>query len=427
MAVSINTYIQRARVLPQQGAVGVILEKLTAKKEDKELIKLNSLSQLSVEFDLKSTDETDKTELAILEYLLVNGVPVVAIPHKEGLALAKKLTPELSEEISFIITPGYTYKPKFKSNEENAQKDVLEGIITTSPEISLIAAYCKDNNLQYIFDLEVDLDEDVVVKEEESQSDENPEGTPEVKKKMSELLQINIDNKKVPELNANTEMTFGSYYPSSSSNFKFDDLVFPASLPLVTGKAKNLINKTPWIPLAGEETGNVTTVKVLKQHLSKEEKNILQAFGANVLGFKRSVGHLFMTQNTLFPGRLNEINKNNPLIRSHAVSLSLWIKLQLNDSLGKYQYRSNSSKTWILLEMELNKYFQTLKNTFAIEKYGVYTGLSVMTKEDINNGIMRASVWYKPIRVTEEIELNLFISEDDVYINEISQLEGGIL
>lgn len=403
MAININTYlIQRNVALPRKGTIAVYLENAvittgegTTQKpyiaaEVQSPIFLGSVNDLYTNFR-KAVGVNDLAgaikELVIMEYLLKNRVPVFAIPKNTDLETTLESLENINEVFDSILTP---------SIEVTAGDTVATKLAGDALEVS---NYVSDKDIKYYIELDL---EDVG----------------------------KIEKLKAKELVANhkVELAYGKFYPLFASAYTSDlsEFLMPASALLASKKSQRIIADTPWIPVAGEANGIHEEVLRLQYSISEAQKNILQAYGANVLGLKRGVGHFFMTQNTLVADR--STNKQNYLIRSHIVSLVLHINEQVRNIANKFQFVPNNSKTWTSLSAKLEGLLDSLIAKDAVESRKVFTGTPLMTEADILDGTLRAVIVYKPVGVVENIYIDLYISNEEITLEQIYQgnLKGGV-
>lgn len=377
MSIKIHTQIINKIELPIDGAIAVVLKETVLATEP---LTITSIDQLKEKFTISNPITGGQPELAVVEYILTNRVPVILVTEVENLA-------EVTGEFVSIIDPfnhGVDISDVGKLGKSAEEiKDFLTQYPTLPVQVFLELHLDK-----------VDYGED--------------EGIEDV---FTDKVLIGTEQ---------FEIAVGKFVSTfrSQGYVKSDETFYiPASVPLAIMKSKRLLNNTPWIPVAGEETGKVRDAVKLKTSITLKERNVLQAYGANVLDVKRGVGHLYNSQNTLYEHR--ETDKYNPVIRSHAVSLTMWLKSTLGKDLGKYQFRPNNSKTWAHLRLELDAKLSGLMEVDAIERYQIFTGKSVMTKQDVDKGLLKAYISYKPIGVVRDIEVTLIISDEHITIEEI--------
>lgn len=397
MAININTYlIQRNIELQRKGVIAVYLSDAVRDGADQAPIFLQNISKLYENFkvvegveasegipavDGVNDSENALRELAVMEYILSQRVPVLAIPKKTNLTTTLNSLTNVNERFVSIIAPNIEVSIGLTAPES------LEG------DASIIAGYVEGRDIKYYIELNIsDVATDLP----------------------------KLEDKEIVA-NHKVELAYGKFYPSFNSNYIEDmsEFLMPASVLLATKKSQRIIADTPWIPVAGEANGVHREVLKLQYAISEGKKNILQAYGANVLDLKIGVGHFFMSQNTLVANR--EDNKQNYLIRSHIVSLALHVNEQIRDIASKFQFVPNNQKTWTSLQVKLEGIFNYLISRDAVESMYVVTGRHIMNDEDILEGNLKAVIAYKPVGVIESILIDLYITNEDITLEEVTQ------
>lgn len=173
-------------------------------------------------------------------------------------------------------------------------------------------------------------------------------------------------------------------------------------------KVHFLANNTPWLPVAGEQTGVIRELGSIYKRYKASERTTIQSKDLNLLSFKAGVGHLFVSQNTL--ARVG-VDKINPLIRSHVVTSALWIKKRIKSITERIIFMPHNDKTYNSWEASIRSFLTEIQGQSGITKYFVLTGSSVMTQQNINEGTFKGVVTYHPINVIESAKITLNILE----------------
>lgn len=169
-------------------------------------------------------------------------------------------------------------------------------------------------------------------------------------------------------------------------------------------KALLLMNRRPWLPVAGEENGAVKDGAAIFTKYSKHTKKEIQDLNINLLTNKVGFGPLFVSQNTMYQ---NENNKYDPLIRSHVVTEALWIKRELQKLASKFEHSLSITKTADYLEAALRDFFNEIYKGNGIEEPA---NIEVI----LDNNKLIAYIDYIPIKAVEAIEINVTLIDDTV-------------
>lgn len=398
MAINIKTrVITRNFVVPIKGALAVYL--LNAKKAEglnNNIIILRSLAELESAFPViaegKNSAEAEQKELKVIEYILQNRVPVVAIVKDEDFTTDLD-TLELEEEIVGFISPfNSDLNYSVVKNKVGEEAEPTVKLIDSVDGLALVD-FIKDYAASAYIDLEI---EDIDYIDD-----------------LGELEAL-------PVLSEQIELAYGETEVSYESIYTIKDFYMPASVLLAIRKSRRYINDIPWIPVAGQENGKVPYVTKLKDKLTKVRKNILQDLGANVLDFRRGVGYFFASQNTLVADR--DTKSDNPLIRSHIVHLKNIIHRDLEREVGNFLYKPNNNKTQTLFDLKLRSLFNRYRDSDAIHRYDIATGEQVLTDEEKLKGtLLKAIVAYRPVNAVEDISVELYITNVDIIIKELAE------
>ena len=168
MAININTYlIQRNIELQRKGVIAVYLSDAVRDGADQAPIFLQNISKLYENFkvvegveasegipavDGVNDSENALRELAVMEYILSQGVPVLAIPKKTNLTTTLNSLTNVNERFVSIIAPNIEVAIGLTAPES------LEG------DASIIAGYVEGRDIKYYIELNIsDVDRKSVV------------------------------------------------------------------------------------------------------------------------------------------------------------------------------------------------------------------------------------------------------------------------
>lgn len=380
--MAINVDVRLARSVPRINNEGLTLVvfKNARKKSDIEdtIVRINSAKELYDSFEVFDGTDTEKfagaRELYCAEYLLAMGVNLLCYPTDTRGTIAAGDITNIEDiavlDYKFVVVP-YAFADAG-----------LSGVVTM----------IKDIDAQLFTDLIPNGDAAAVT------TAITALGT-DVSKKVEIFVNGGVSSF-TSEYLEDTEVVFSPF--DSETVF----IGIPASITAVARKANLLNKRTPWLPVAGETNGMTPEFTKLARKLSTAEKVAFQAAGANVLFTKTGIGSMFVSQNTLHDTE----NDMDPFIRSHVVTLALWVKRELSKIANKAMYAPNIQKTWNMFSLSATSILNYALESNGIEEFRVFIGEgSTMTTEDINNGIMKATIRMLPIRVVEAINISLVI------------------
>ena len=239
-------------------------------------------------------------------------------------------------------------------------------------------------------------------------------------------ISLNINSAIVPFTSVYKwgELDYIDFHVSSNGYDAETDFVgIPASVFVALREAINLNKGEAWVPVAGETTGIFTEATKVFRKFTTPEKNTFQAGHINPMVLKRGIGILMVAQNTSY----KPADTRNPLRRKHIVSLVLAIKRRVRAISERFLFASNTSNTWDAYKLELDDYLGKLYRAGGLTEFKTVVDNTLITNDDINNGIMRAYIEITPVGVVEGMEINIAIREhaDSVDVM-IDGLEGGI-
>lgn len=239
-------------------------------------------------------------------------------------------------------------------------------------------------------------------------------------------ISLNINSAIVPFTSVYKwgELDYIDFHVSSNGYAAATDFVgIPASVFVALREAINLNKGEAWVPVAGETTGIFTEATKVFRKFTTPEKNAFQAGHINPMVLKRGIGILMVAQNTSY----KPADTKNPLRRKHIVSLVLAIKRRVRAISERFLFASNTSNTWDAYKLELDDYLGKLYRAGGLTEFKTVVDNTLITNDDINNGIMRAYIEITPVGVVEGMEINIAIREhaDSVDVM-IEGLEGGI-
>jgi hypothetical protein len=217
---------------------------------------------------------------------------------------------------------------------------------------------------------------------------------------------------------------FTSYYPDIPDDFvtSGDEFYGISTASAIVVRKSYLLNSgLPWLPVAGESYGRIDEFVKLYNKIGKDAKEELQMLNVNVLLTKIGVGNRFVSQNTQYQISETETTKN-PLLRSHVVTEVLWLKREFSKIAARFESTPNISKTWNAFEVALGSLLDSVKDKDGIERYSVSCGLGkTMEESDIEDGILKAEARFLPVRVVEDITIDMVVQESsdtyDITIN----------
>lgn len=392
--ININMEVQRVVPLVNNAALTLVMFRYArAKSGVTTPIRINSTAELQAAFEVPTTNEVQEfRELLMAEYLLSNNVNLLCYQvAAAGPILAGDIT-NIADQVAlgykFVIAP-YAF---------------LDTTDYATNGLNLLAQHCKDEDVQLFIDIEPFV----------ASTDIDTLKTQFVADASSKLeLFVNsgfvgIDTAYTLPTNISLDE---AYLATAAVYANATDYVgVPASLIALVRKSKLLSMGKPWLPVAGEDNGLVTEASTLFRELSTTEKEEFQAANVNVLITRVGVGHLFVSQNTMYPAGVGDTL--NPLLRSHIITEALWIKSALYRIAQSLEFRPNVQKTWDLAKLKVAKLFKPILQAGGVEDYKVYCGRNItMTNQDILDGKLVVIVNYLPVRVIEDITFYVTIQE----------------
>lgn len=402
MAININ--VQVARSVPRLNDEGLTLVVFRHAREiqgeslgySSEPIRVDSLQDLYDNFNYDSGSEhsfSGQKELYEAEYLIRAGVNLLCFSVQSEGSIAESDISKFSDVGGFnyklVVVPGLF---------------VYGGIADSS--VNNIMDFAKDNDVQLFLNF-----------------------SPELFTAAGVGAAISTYTS---YRSAKTELAFNfglpdflSSYSDIPTDFDADGVGFygiSAASAIVARKAYLLNTGTPWEPVAGETNGKTNEFSKLLWRISNTEKEAMQALNVNVLVTKVGVGSRFVSQNTMYV----TTNPKNPLLRSHAVTTTLWLKREFSKVSDRFMHNKNILKTWNMFSLALSSILEEAKRQDGVEQYSVGVGLGkTMTEEDISNGLLIAGVSVLIVRVIEGVTINITLQESTGSYNII--IDGGVL
>lgn len=403
MSIKINTTIHKSvPVISDEGLILTIL--MNARQTDEggaavavpELLRINTIEELTDHFDIEENNAIEEQrELYVLEYLLRGGANLLVLAVTDAGVFAAADAEKLSiEEVEYksVLVP-YHFISK------NADLGNLDWTVDANSSTIL----SKDASL--LLDVLPTL-------------------------AVGSLNSISLDNPKISLFLNSGLAPFSSFYGLDTGEFsvaaegynKDTDFVgIPASAAVALREAQNFVRGYSWQPVAGERYGVFNEFSRVFRKFTTPEKNAFQAAHVNPLVLKRGVGNLMVAQNTTIAPLGNE---TNPLKRRHIVNLVLDIKRQVKKISEYFLYSANTEDTWDSYQLMLEDTLSKVEAAGGLENFKVVVNRSIISGEDINNGIMRAYIEILPVGVVESIEINIAIREHSGTADVI--IEGGI-
>jgi len=369
-------------------------------------IEINSVAELKEAFEDPSTNEVQEfRELLIAEYLLNSNVNLLCYSvGTPGPILEADITAIEDQEAlayKFVIAP-YVF---------------LDTDDYTTNGLDLLVQHCKTKDVQLFIDLEPFVASTTIGTLVGQFSDD-----------ASSKLELFINSGFIivdTAYTLPTNISLSEAYLASDGSYadSTDYVGIPSSIIALTRKAKVVMLGKPWLPIAGEDNGKVPEASTLFRTFTTAEKEEFQAANVNVLLTRVGVGHLFVSQNTMFPAESEDTN--NLLLRSHVITEALWIKNKLYKIAQTLEYKPNIQKTWDLAKLKIAKLLKPLKSVDGIKDFNVYCGRNItMTNQDILDNKLIAIVNYFPTGVVENITFYVTIQEA---VNDANVTVGGDL
>lgn len=413
MAIKINTTIHKTvPVINDDGLILAVL--MNARQTDAggavvtrpEVLRINSLEDLTRNFAQSFVEGSEVNtglealkELYTLEYLLRGGANL--------LVLATEVVGEFSvTDAAKLRVEDVTYKvalAPYHFIDSFGRLDGLDLIVSEGSEVESVDAT-----------LLLDVLPTIPVGQIGNISIGQPR------------ISLNINSAIVPFTSVYKwgELDYIDFHVSSDGYMAATDFVgIPASVFVALREAINLNKGEAWVPVAGETTGIFPEATKVFRKFTTPEKNAFQAGHINPMVLKRGIGILMVAQNTSY----KPADTKNPLRRKHIVSLVLAIKRRVRAISERFLFASNTPNTWDAYKLELDDYLGKLYRAGGLTEFQTVVDNTIITRDDINNGIMRAYIEITPVGVVEGMEINIAIREhaDSVDVM-IEGLEGGI-
>ena len=74
----------------------------------------------------------------------------------------------------------------------------------------------------------------------------------------------------------------------------------------------------------------------------------------------------------------------------------------------------HNETTWNLWKTTFEPFIRDIYNFGGIEGYSIIMDRSVMTEDDIKNGILRGIITFKPVHCIKEIYINFTVTETGI-------------
>ena len=381
MAINIDVRVARAvQRVNDEGLTLVIFK--NARTSGDNPIRVNTLTELEDNFVEPATDAA-KHELYCAEYLIRAGVNLLCYSTTEVGTIASGDI----DDISDIDTLNYKF--------------VLVPYSFVGSSDNLLYTFARDNDVQVFVDLDP------------------TKGSADL---TTELDGVTLSSKLEVFVNSGLPQ-FVSNYVVDTSDFSGAFVGIPASCAVVARKAALMAARKPWVPVAGGINGVIPEFIKLHKKIGTIEKIALQEENLNVLITKMGVGNLLVSQNTQHDYGDNE---RDPLVRSHVVTMALWLKRELSKMSYRLLAAPNMQKTWNQFSLSATSLLNYMLESDGVENFSVAIGEGItMTKEDINNGIMRVVVNFLPIRVIESVNMNVIIQQAADTYDIVIETGGG--
>ena len=410
MAINISvSRLNRLHEASKDGLILLILTQVQAKENVVVPAIVNSVSELHSKFEVRTAGSPAAPvpaglyQMYTAEYLLSTGATLLVYPTEGAGAFTINTDgPNLLDieelDYKFILAP-YTFIEGQEANSEELAaniEELVKLVQSTDGSLNLSAQLFLDLKLDGIF-----------------------ESTAKLTDPTKALLNQVKTTAKI-EVYANSGPA--NFYSKVTGLPAFGTQGFvgvPASAIAAARKAKLLRDKMPFIPVAGKDNGAVAEITTLYKKLSTFEKEELQANNINVLTTKLGLGPLFVSQNTMAPSD----DPREPLRRSHAVTLALWLKREVVKAAYEFEHTPNNTKSWALLELKLRKLFDDIYESDGLEERAeILLGRATTSANDIKEGKLNLIINFVPINVLREININLNIIGET---NTIEAVIGG--